>query len=399
MAENLDILLEKLSDETRPVRSLDLAELSDLSRAAVGQVRLMWAMLGEERRVELISAMVEQAETNIHLNFHALLRIFLDDPDSRVRRAAIEGLWEDEKTNLIAPLAAILQADPAADVRAAAATSLGRYILLGVLGEIAEHHAQQVETELTDAWFRSGELVEVRRRALEGLAYLNTPAINESIQNAYFDENELMRQSALFAMGRSADRRWARVVLDELSSQEPPMRFEAAVAAGEMGLREAVQPLSRRLNDADSTVREAATSSLGKIGGPAAKRALENLLGGSDEALAQAAEDALDELSFNADHLDSTMLEVKAQDGRAPASARAASSDAEDAEEDASEDEDDASDDASEDEDGIDLWDDDASDDDESFDDYDDESSDDEDLWDDASDDADDDASDDEDRW
>ena len=45
-----------------------------------------------------------------------------------------------------------------------------------------------------------------------------------------------MRQSALFAMGRTADSRWAKVVLSELESHEPAMRFEAAQAAGEMGL-------------------------------------------------------------------------------------------------------------------------------------------------------------------
>jgi hypothetical protein len=397
MAENLDMLLDRLGDETRPVRSLDLAELSDLSRGAVGQVRLTWAILSEERRFELITTMVEQAEANIHLNFHALLRTFLDDPDARVRRAAIEGLWEDEKTNLVPPLLDLLQGDPAVDVRAAAATSLGRYILLGVLGEIADQPAQLAEEGLTGAWYRPGERVEVRRRALEGLAYLNTSAINELIQNAYFDENDLMRQSALFAMGRSADRRWARVVLEELTSQEPAMRFEAAVAAGEMGLREAVQPLIRRLNDADSSVREAATSALGKIGGPAAKRALENLLAASDEVLVQAAEDALDELNFNADHLDSTLLEIPAQGDRAAARGHNRGElDEDDVALDDEESEDEYADDA-DDADDIDLWDDDDADDgvlDGEYDDDDDDSDDDDDPWDDATADEEDD-----DRW
>jgi len=87
-------------------------------------------------------------------------------------------------------------------------------------------------------------------------------------------------------------------VLEELQSHEPAMRFEAAQAAGEMGLKAAVQHLIQCIDDTDASVRQAAVSALGKIGGPAAKRALQALLQFDDEVLVQAAEDALDELNF-----------------------------------------------------------------------------------------------------
>lgn len=327
MTESIQALLAKIIDETRPVRSLDLTDLSDLARSELGSFRLAWAALTEARRLELVTNLIEQAETNIHLNFHAILRTFLDDPDPRVRRLAIDGLWEYERANLIAPLVALLEGDPVADVRAAAATSLGRYILRGALGEIADEMAREAEEALHMAWYRAGEPVDVRRRALESLAYSSMPELPALIQNAYYDENALMRQSALFAMGRSADRRWARLVLAELSSPEPPMRFEAAVAAGEMALREAVAVLIRRLDDPDSSVREAAATALGKIGGPVAKRALRALTESGDEALAQAAEDALDELTFGSENV---LLEVDADAGKS----RPALSDDEDDEDD-----------------------------------------------------------------
>ena len=85
--------------------------------------------------------MVEQAETHVDLNFHAALRTLLADADAQVRRLAIEGLWEDEKPSLIPPLTRLLSMDAAAEVRAAAATSLGRYVYLGEIDEIAERHA------------------------------------------------------------------------------------------------------------------------------------------------------------------------------------------------------------------------------------------------------------------
>jgi HEAT repeat protein len=304
MSDELASLLAQLADESRPVRSLNLTHISDLSRDQVAQFRLVCDSLGPARRLDLVTAMIEQAEANIHLNFHAILRSCLGEVDDRIRKLAIEGLWEDERASLVQPLASLLADDPASEVRAAAAISLSRFVLLGVLGEIAEEPARTAEEALWLAWRRAGEPVEVRRRALEGLACTDAPGLHDLVRGAYYHEDAHMRQSALFAMGRSADPRWSRVVLAELASREPAMRFEAAVAAGEMTLRSATQPLIRALDDPDANVREAAVLALGKIGGASARRALQALVEGDDERLAEAAEEALDELTFNSDRLD-----------------------------------------------------------------------------------------------
>jgi hypothetical protein len=309
MANQLASFLEQLRDENRPVRSLDLAAVSDLSRDQVAEFRAGWDVLRPARRLELMTVMVEQAETNIHLNFHAALRACLTDADAQIRRLAVEGLWEDERVNLIRPLTGLLAHDPAAEVRAASATSLGRFVLLGVLGEIDEEPAKEAAEALRAAWHRAGEPVSVRRRALEGLSHSEAPDLHDLISSAYYDDDALMRQSALFAMGRSANPRWNKIVLAELSSRDAAIRFEAAGAAGEMALRAAVQPLIQRLDDPDKDVREAAALALGKIGGPAARRALERLVGGDDERLAEAAEEALAELSFSSERLDDVLLD------------------------------------------------------------------------------------------
>jgi HEAT repeat protein len=301
MTEGNEQGLTQLADESRPVRSIDLRDLSDVPRERIEDFRALWEALSPERRVALLREMVEQAETHVDLNFHAVLRTLLDDPDAQVRRLAIEGLWEDEKTNLIAPLVAMLQGDLAPEVRAAAATSLGRYVWLGVMEEIAQRHADAAEEALREAWVRQGEVNEVRRRALESLAHKDTEGLNEMIRNAYYDEDELMRQSAIFAMGRTGDIRWSKLVMEETGSANPAMRFEAAQAAGEMTLKPAVQLLIRLVDDPDSIVREAAITALGKIGGTPARRALEFLARSEDEALAQAADDALAELRFISD--------------------------------------------------------------------------------------------------
>ena len=87
------------------------------------------------------------------------------------------------------------------------------------------------------------------------------------------------------------------------------MRYEAAGAAGELGLTSAVKSLIRLLDDADATVREASALALGKIGGREAKQALQICLESSDPALADAATDALDELTFNSEGSEAPLLE------------------------------------------------------------------------------------------
>lgn len=314
MSDELASLLAHLADESRPVRSLNLTQISDLTRGQVGQFREIWDSLHPSRRLDLVTAMIEQAEANIHLNFHAILRSCLGEADARIRRLAIEGLWEDERASLVQPLAGLLADDPAAEVRAAAAAALSRFVLLGVLGEIADEPARTAEEALWQAWRRAREPVAVRRRALEGLACTAAPELPDLISSAYYHEDAQMRQSALFAMGRSADPRWGRAVLAELGSREPAMRFEAAVAAGEMALRRATQPLIRALDDPDGNVREAAALALGKIGGAAARRALQALVEAdhirdADERLAEAADEALAELAFNSERLDDVLLD------------------------------------------------------------------------------------------
>jgi hypothetical protein len=303
-AEDLEGVLAQLADESRSVRAINLVHLSDLTREQTARFRTAWGSFPSPRRRELVKTMVDQAEANIHLSFHTVLRECLTDTDAQVRRLAIEGLWEDERPNLIPRLVALVTEDPVSDVRAAAAISLGRFVLMGALGEIAELLAYQAEQALLSAWYRPHEGSEVRRRALEALAYTSDPAIHDLIDIAYYDEDEQLRQSAVFAMGRTADRRWAKIVLAELRSQDPAMRFEAATSAGELSVRAAVRRLIELLDDSDSNVREAAALALGKIGGRAAREALEIVLGSGDERLVEAAEDALAELTFNREPLD-----------------------------------------------------------------------------------------------
>jgi HEAT repeat protein len=266
-----------------------------------------------------VEALVELAEASFQVNFDAIFRHCLADPDERVRAIAIDGLWENENRSLIGPFLTILRGDPSAQVRAAAASGLGRFVLAGELEKLEAPVEARILTELLTTIHTAEESVEVRRRAVESVGYACTPEALEALDMAYDDEDERMRMSAIVGMGRSCDKRWKSIVMAELASPSAAMRYEAALASGGLALREAVPALSHLLDDSDRQVRDATIWSLGQIGGPQAKEVLlaaysdadEDTQALLDEALAEQAlsEGALDFLLYELDEEDEDLIE------------------------------------------------------------------------------------------
>src|SRR4051794_35992129 len=101
-------------------------------------------------------------------------------------------------------------------------------------------------------------------------------------------------------MGRTLDRRWLDILIEELESEDAEMRYEAARATGAIGDVQAVQSLSKLALDEDDEVRQEAIMALGRIGGPRAERVLRSLAEDASqsdrEAIAEALGEAGDEL-------------------------------------------------------------------------------------------------------
>lgn len=290
--------LARLCDEEANLSSLELHALSGPSRAETALFEKRWAAVHLERRRKVIRALVESAELNFEMDFNDLFRCCLRDEDEQVRFHAIEGLWECESTSLIEPLVQMLRHDLSPDVRAAAALSLGRFALQAELGNLDARRVKLVQDALWESIHDPAEVVSVRRRAVESIAYLDIKGVREIIDAAYNSGDDEMRASAIFAMGRSGDSYWNHTVLMELSAVEPEMRYEAARASGELQLREAVPLLIRLVRSADREIQEAAIWSLGQIGGDRARRVLERAAQSDDEVLSAAADDALAELNL-----------------------------------------------------------------------------------------------------
>lgn len=298
MKRPLDALLDELNAGDKMPSLASLYYLSGLDEDDAQRVRQTWTHLPVGMRRSIIAALVEAAEADFELNFGALFRIGIEDEDAQVRAASIDGLWEDEDVRLVPSLVACLRDDEASTVRAAAATSLGRFVLLGELEKIRPGPQNMAYQALLAACQNPHEDLEVQRRALESLAYADEEIVATLIRQAYDAPEEEMRISAVFAMGRSADPAWACYVQRELSSPSPALRYEAARACGELQLTESVPELEELVEDVDPEVQEAALWALGQIGGAKAREILERYCHSEDEAIQAAAEAALDELEF-----------------------------------------------------------------------------------------------------
>lgn len=290
--------LARLSDSQDPISTATLFSLSDVNRQELQQFAETWLSLSVERRRHIAMAMGELAEENIEADFNRLFRYLLDDEDAEVREHAIDGLWEDEDAVLINPLIGAMRSDAAARVRAAAASSLGRFVLLAETRRIPLERGEQIAEALLAVIRNPGEDELVRRRAIESFAYRGDEIVRDIVESAFASDDARMRASAVFAMGRSADPYWRRTVAQELWSPDPQMRFEAARAAGELEYKVVVPRLIELMEDPDREVQEASITALGQIGGTSAREALVGLLEGDDELARDLAQDALDELEF-----------------------------------------------------------------------------------------------------
>lgn len=298
MLSDFEKLLQKIGDTENRLSIASLYGLSGMDMAEARLFQKAWPLMTIERRRQIITFLVEIAEASFEVNFGPAFRFCLDDEDEEVRAAAIEGLWEDNDTALINPLITLLRDDPSVSVRAGAANALGRYVLLGELDKINVRYLALVREALLGTIRSSFEDLEARRRAVEAIAYSSEEGVREIIETAYYHEDQRMRTSAVFAMGRSADHYWSDLVINELESARPEMRYEAAMASGELGLLDAIPFLANLVNDPDREVLEAAIWALGQIGGNEARRVLYDCYREDDEFLCEAVEEALEQLEF-----------------------------------------------------------------------------------------------------
>jgi HEAT repeat protein len=298
MPAEFEALLAALADDSQPFPLELLPELSDLDASRMDRLRAVWTTIGDERRLKLVESLGDLADDQIEFTFERVNRFAMEDALPAIRARAIRNLWECEDPSLIAPLAAALSTDSVADVRAAASAALGAFLFLGETHSLPGDLLHRIEEALLASANEDAE-DEVRLCSLESLGYSSRQEVPPLIDNAYGTQSEPWVRAALVAMGRSASKPWGPKVIHELTSPIPSLRLEAARAAGELDLQEAVPSLIDLLEDVSDEIRRAAIWSLGQLGGRAANEALLSALDRSeDDDEIELIEDALGNLAF-----------------------------------------------------------------------------------------------------
>lgn len=300
---DLETTIRALEDNTETTFNATIFYgLANLTPDEFERAKPAWDSLDPEFRYKLVRQMADLSETNFDLDYHTIGEYALSDTNPDVRAAAIELLWDDESLTFMNRLIEMAQWDESVQVRSAAASGLGNFILQGELGELEEREAVRAQDAVVSLLTDEDEDVDVRRRALESIANCGHEIVDGAIEDAYNSSDERMKASAIFAMGRTCDSRWEDIILREIDSSDPAFRYEAARASGELELREAVPSLARISHENDREIKEVAIWSLGEIGGSQALKALATLAeiaeDSDDEDLLELIDDAISSASL-----------------------------------------------------------------------------------------------------
>ena len=303
MLSSFNDIIADIENNEASLLNTRLSELAGINPEEFTEFKNAWQEISPEKRRVIISRLLELAEDNFELVFDDIFKYCLEDPDAEVRSKAIEGLWENEEPTLINSLLNILKNDPADEVRIAAAMALGRFAMLAEHQKLHASYTSKIYQSLLDTIGNPDSSVELRRRAVEAIAPISSPEVEQIIRNAYRNDDDKLKISSIYAMGKNCNPAWIPILVRETGNPDAEIRYEAAGACGELGEEETVPYLGNLLEDRDIEVQMSAIRALGKIGGTEAKNLLEQCLDDDSEIIQQAAEQALYDLSNGEDPL------------------------------------------------------------------------------------------------
>ena len=305
-------LIKSLLDLEKPFPARLLYQFSDMQPDDRKVLATAWLSIPVMRRRAVLQDLLELAEHDDLLMFEEIGRIALGDNDAECLVSGISLLLEAEDPKLIPTYLRLLaDADQADFVRAAAANALGFYIYLGELEEIKPEVHHKIEDALLLAYAEDPSDL-VQRRALESLGYSCREEVPPLLRHASAKDSEEWLESALFAMGRSADNQWENLVLEQLDHDNLDVRGQAIHAAGELSLGSARARLLRQLDrEKDEYLRSELIWSLSQIGGEGIEEKFEQLLAKTDDdEEANLLEEALEMLHFTNEIADFELMEV-----------------------------------------------------------------------------------------
>jgi HEAT repeat protein len=296
-------VLDVLLDESKDIPRRYLTEFSDIEPSSLQSLLETWPRIEPGRKLLLLDRLNALVNEDTLVSFDDVGRALLRDGDPQVRIRAIRLLVECEDVRLVPTYIDMLTNDSDVGVRAEAASILGIFVQLGEFDDIPDDLHHQIEDILLEVLNGEDE-PSVRRHALEALGFSSRDEVPVLIESSFNRQDPDWKASAIFAMGRSGDERWAEHVLHMMASENRRIRLAAVQASGELELKLARLLLLHLLEEEfDDAIAGAAIWSLSQIGGEDVRIYLQNLLDNVEDDDDQTAllEEALDNLAFTED--------------------------------------------------------------------------------------------------
>jgi len=294
-----DDVINNLLDSNTPFNPQFLHFFSDISLDDLDKIKSIWPEVNRDRKFNLLGNLKSLMKDNTLVSFDDIGYFALQDDDPRIRSQAISLLWECNDINLISIFTNFLQNDSNFEVNASAAAALGKFVLLGELEEIPEESANMVQDLLITEYMKT-ENDPTKQRILESLGYSSNEKVNQFISDALKKDDKKWQLSALFAISRSANIIWEKVVVEKLTDLDPDIQIEAIKAAGELEIESAKELIIEYMESStpDEEIYIQAIWALSKIGGNDIKELFEEMVEESDD------DEKTDMLEMAIDNLD-----------------------------------------------------------------------------------------------
>lgn len=318
MAANiLSAVLEKIKQNADNLTDKQLEVFSDIDSQGLKTFLVSWKDVPAENKVKFIQQLRINYEQSTLVSYENLGIALLDDESPSVRENALTLIAETSRTQISEKIIQMARKDESEAVREGAVKLLGSFVYLYELEEAPGFNVLNTENALLIS--HKEDQPRVARAALESLGYSSRPEVPDLIEQAFEKKDNSWLTSALIAASRSNDNRWAGNILNCINDPDTVVRLAAIVAAGEMGLKLARQPLLNMLEEMDEEmeqdVYEAIIWSLSSIGGEDVRTYLETILAEcEDDEQAVFLDEAMTNLSFTEDMENFDMLSVDTND-------------------------------------------------------------------------------------
>jgi len=287
MVDQIDPFLinieENLLDESKPFSPQFLQIFSDIIPEDMDKVKDVWPKASQQRKITLLQELESLMRVDTLINCDEFAFFALEDGDPLVKTQAINLLWENADLHLASRYIELMDQDLTSQLTAAAASGLGKFVLLGELDEIPDKPAGKILAKLLDKFITSNNQL-VKQSILESVGYVNNAQVQGFIKDALDEMDKDWRLSALFAIGRSANKKWAGVVIENIDDSDPDFQLEAIKAAGELEITDAKETIIQIVQNTspEDEIHLQSIWSLSMIGGNDVQNFFTQLINTSD---------------------------------------------------------------------------------------------------------------------